>query len=185
MEKVWQKIDNWLRANASEIASDLLTGATQEEFAEVEKHIQIQFTQDFKQSYLIHNGQQGYADPLMGEWKILSLKHIRSEWDIMKKLYDESVFSDAISEPIGEIKSDWWNPKWIPIASNGSGDLICLDLDPDIGGNIGQVISFWHMDERREKLADNFQIWLQKFADDLESGQYKVKKSGQIVKIKS
>ena len=96
MEKIWEQIVNWLTANASEIADDILSGVTQEEITELEKYMQVKFPEDFKQSYLIHNGQQGYVDPLMGEWELLSLEHIKSEWDVMKKLYDEGEFADSV-----------------------------------------------------------------------------------------
>lgn len=185
MQKIWNKIENWLKSHNSAIFNNLSSGATEEKIMRIEDEMNIQFPEDFKQSYLIHNGQESETTPLIEEWELLSLEYILDEWHIMKNLYDQGRFLDATSKPIGEVKSDWWNPKWIPIASNGAGDLVCLDLDPAVGGNIGQIISFWHMDEQREKLADNFKSWLQQFANDLENGKYKVKKSGELIKIKS
>lgn len=169
MDQIWQRIEDWLKANYPEILDDLILGATVEEIAEVEEHIQISFPHEFKVSYLIHNGQEGDSEPLMDEWELLSLEYIVNEWDLMKDLYDRGDFKDVPSKPIdGSIKPNWWNLKWIPVASNGAGDLICLDLDPGSTGKTGQIISFWHMDEKRERIADSFEVWLLQFINDVD-----------------
>jgi cell wall assembly regulator SMI1 len=64
-------------------------------------------------------------------------------------------------EPVGPVKGEfWWNPLWIPIATNGGGDDICIDLDPAEGGKVGQIITFWHDWELREVILDSLEEWL-------------------------
>jgi cell wall assembly regulator SMI1 len=181
MEKIWNQIDFWLRANVPDIHSDLLAGATDEEIYSAEEHMDVKFPEDVKISYKIHNGQIGDASPLLGEWELLSLEDMINQWNIMKKLVDAGKFTNVASKPIGPVKADWWNIKWIPITYNGAGDLYCLDLDPAPGGEVGQIISFWHMDEKRERLASNFREWLQRYADELENGKYTVEDEKLVV----
>jgi len=97
---------------------------------------------------------------------------------VWKELFDAGEFDDpeefySYCEIDRLIKTNsCWNPKWIPIACNSSGDNYCLDLDPDIHGNYGQIITLWHDEEDRELVAVNFRSWLEKIAQDLENGVY-------------
>lgn len=174
MEDIWNRIESWLMVNAPDILNDLLPGATEEEIFSAQEHMSINFPEDVKTSYLIHNGQLGMSDPLMGEWQLLSLKDIQIQWDGLKELFDAGQFANVQSEPIGRVQADWWNIKWIPLAYNGAGDLYCLDLEPASGGEVGQIISYLHIEEERECVADNFLSWLNGFANDLEVGKYTV-----------
>lgn len=61
------------------------------------------------------------------------------EFDGDEVLNDKSCFS---SHPIGAIKRLYSNPKWIPIAHDGSGNYIGVDLNSDKLGENGQVINF-------------------------------------------
>jgi cell wall assembly regulator SMI1 len=76
--------------------------------------------------------------------------------------------------PTPAVKGLWWNPGWIPIVSSGSGHLICLDMDPNQAGNVGQVILFLHDDGQRPLIAHNLRAWFVRLADDLERGLYKI-----------
>ncbi len=95
-----------------------------------------------------------------------------------KELFDAGEFDDpecfsSYCELDRVIKINyWWNPKWIPITYDGAGNQDCLDLDPDINGNYGQIITLWHDCDDRELVAVNFRSWLEKIAEDLESGVY-------------
>jgi hypothetical protein len=44
----------------------------------------------------------------------------------------------------------------LPIASDGGGDSICVDLSPDEGGTVGQIILMCHDDGKRPRLALSF-----------------------------
>jgi cell wall assembly regulator SMI1 len=182
MQDIWNRIESWLKVNAPEIHSDLLPGAADEEVRSAEEHLGVKFPEDAKASFRIHNGQRGMASPLMGEWQLLPLENVMSQWDIMKGLSDAGKFANVKSKPVGPVRDDWWNVKWVPLAYNGAGDLQCLDFDPAPGGAAGQMISFWHMDEKRERLSNDFRSWLQGFADDLEAGKYKVE-DGTLNKV--
>jgi cell wall assembly regulator SMI1 len=51
-----------------------------------------------------------------------------------------------------------------------AGDHHCLDLAPAPGGDVGQVILWWHDDDKRTIQAKSFREWLDRFAYELEAG---------------
>ena len=87
----------------------------------------------------------------------------------MAELNDGGDFDDLEATADEGIKEVWWNTKWLPIASNGLGDLICFDLAPAKGGNKGQVITFRHDQGRRERLAWSLGEWLAATADEIQA----------------
>jgi cell wall assembly regulator SMI1 len=182
MQDIWQRIEAWLATNAPEILEDLLPGAHEEAIHTIEEQVGIQFPDDVKASYTIHDGQRETAPALMGEWALLSLQAIARQWSPLKALYDAGTFpqADALVEAHAPVRANWWNIRWIPMTHNGAGDFYCLDMDPAPWGSQGQVITFWHMDTKREKIADSFRSLMQKFADDLYAGRYKVE-HGKLV----
>ena len=56
---------------------------------------------------------------------------------------------------------------WIPFASDGHGDYLCLDLAPATFGKKGQIISFSHESGKRRLVAESFGEWLRDLADEL------------------
>ncbi len=167
----WASIDLWLTENAPDLLDTFGQGADAEAIMAAETALGIQFPADFKKSVEIRDGQQ--SDILIGfveASEFLSLERILDEWRVWKDLYDSGEFKDCASEPTGPIKTDWWNPKWIPFTYDGSGNHLCLDLDPASGGAVGQIITMWHDDAERKVIAPNFQTWLHQVANSLQSG---------------
>lgn len=174
MEKLWQRIEAWLEEHAPRTLRDLNKGATAKGIAAAEKLMGVKFPEDVKDSYRLHDGQIGGA-PLMDEWQLLSLKVMTRKWKMLKQLYDAGKFEESKVKAKGPVKAEWWNPKWIPVGFNGAGDFYCLDFDPAPKGKEGQLISFWHVDDRREVVAKGFREWMKEYADDLKAGSYSVK----------
>lgn len=89
-------------------------------------------------------------------------------------MLDEKTFEDDGvpygSMPDKEFKNDWWNPKWIPVTYDGSGNYYFLDLDPADGGTYGQVITMCHDDSRRTLVANSFGEWIKEYNIKLQSG---------------
>lgn len=172
METIWRRIEAWLAANAPELLGSLNGGATSRELQETEAFLGVELPEDVRASFRIHNGQRDVAAGFIDGWEMLALERVRDEWRVWKELLDSGDFDGIASEPDGPIRSDWWNPKWIPLTYSGSGDHHCLDLSPAAGGTTGQIIVMWHDDPRRPLIAASFREWLQTFADDLDAGRY-------------
>jgi cell wall assembly regulator SMI1 len=172
MKETWTKIEDWLKKNAGQIYESLNEGATDEQFEELEDLIDKKLPEDFKSFYRIHNGQDQTSYGLIDAEEFLSVERIMDEWNVWKELYDKGVFVDSVSEADLGVKEAWWNPLWIPITYDGSGNHYCLDLSPDEGGKKGQIIRIWHDSPERELIADSFSEWMGYFVEDLENDEY-------------
>ncbi len=172
MEKLIDSLKNWLIHNVH-VESPLKTGASDEEFVALEKIVQVKLPEDFKQFYKFHNGQSEEAPYITPLGELLSLDGIAFQWGLWKELVDDNAFEGITSEPDGGIKNDWYNPKWIPFTYDGSGNHLCIDLDPAEGGHVGQVITMWHDEPGREWIAGSFQEWLSLFVHQLNDDYFR------------
>ena len=104
----------------------------------------------------------------------MSIERIIDEYNVWNQLYQEDDGSDFGCDPEDAgIKPDfWWNPKWISLTADGSGNSKMIDLDPSEQGTAGQIIQMWHDDAAREKVADSLREFLQNYVRDLEAGLY-------------
>lgn len=57
MQELWDRLETRLRANAPSVLETLQPGATEEQIAQTEALLSVQFPDDFKAAYRIHNGQ--------------------------------------------------------------------------------------------------------------------------------
>lgn len=170
MKQTWDRIEAWLKSNAPDLLRGLNPPAKVSAFAQLQELLGLQLPDDVRESYLIHDGQPETTGGLINATILLSLEEIGRQWSIWKELLDDGTFSDAHSQSPDGVKSDWWSPGWIPITHDGGGNHHCLDLDPAPGGQVGQIISFWHDDAERTILAPSFSAWLAAYADALERG---------------
>lgn len=152
--------------------------ADEQDILALEALIGATLPEDFKSIYRHMNGQayeQGYLFD-GEEW--LSLERIAQEWQVWKDLYDDATFEEegnlaGSSEPTdGAIKPFWWTPAWIPFTYDGSGNHLCLDLDPSDEGTRGQVIRMWHDDAERSLEAESFGAWVTQYVQGINNGEY-------------
>ncbi|MFC5704106.1 SMI1/KNR4 family protein [Cohnella faecalis] len=161
MKEIWIRLERWLEEEAPEILSDLNAGATEAEIAALEEATGLQLPSDLKESLNIHNGQNGEGQWLFAGWEFLSTERILDEWKVWKELYDKKSFDSWDVDAESGIANEWWNPAWIPITYNGSGDHHCIDLSPTKDGTIGQVITMWHDSDERRIVASSYRQWLE------------------------
>lgn len=176
MQEIWAEIEAWLRVNAPDMVHVLQPGASDAQIRELEDFLSIQFPEDVKSSYQIHNGQSTYEYGLINGREFLSLERIKDEWQVWKELLDSGTFQsddgqDQGSDPAPGIRNVWWSAKWFPLTHDGGGNHDCLDLDPAETGTFGQIITLWHDDAEREIVAPSFRAWLEQYSKDLKSGQ--------------
>jgi len=176
VKKVWIDIKVWIEGNAPHLLNYLGPPASIQDLQNFESKLGIRLSEGFKEFYMVHNGQINESECLIYEHTILPLKRILSEWKVKTDLLNEGEFIYdgviATSDPDPGIKNDWWNAKWIPVTSDGCGDNFCIDMDPDDGGRVGQIISMWHDAGWRELKSNSFEDWLTQYANDLVQGQY-------------
>jgi cell wall assembly regulator SMI1 len=176
MQEIWARIESWIRRNAPQVLDVLHPGASDVQIAELEEVLSIEFPEDFKASYRLHNGQSTYGYGLINGCELLSLERIRDEWQVWKTLLESGTFQtedgqDQGCEPAPGVCNVWWHPKWIPFTYDGGGNHDCLDLNPTESGTAGQIITMWHDEPAREIVAPSFQAWLNQYAESLEAGR--------------
>lgn len=168
----WERISAWLLVHAPKVYVSLRPGASEENIAAAETALSVKFPDSVRASFALHDGQEEEAPGLINGCELLSLERMIDESSIWTELLQEGEFQDAVSESDGPVRPDWWNPKWLPVTYDGTGNHHCIDLDPAEGGQPGQVIVMMHDDPYRPVIAPNFADWLEAFAEDLETGIY-------------
>jgi cell wall assembly regulator SMI1 len=172
---LWKRIDKALKAIPA-VKKSLKKGAKEEQIAQCETALGVPFPPDLRASYQAHDGQKAEAEGLFPEqfvdlesgFLLLSLDEIVQEWTTWKQLADGGEFRRNVAAPDAGVLGEWWNPKWLPFASDGGGDFLCVDLAPAMGGTVGQVILLHHAADGRPRKASSFQSLLALLAERLE-----------------
>jgi len=180
MDDVWIRIERFLAANQPLMLEGLASGATEEEIATFESTVGYRLPEDVRVSLKRHNGQmadpQRSGEPIGGllipfGWELLSLKWMLVEWREHRSISEDFGGDNDIETGNPGVKPYVFHPAWIPIAAEG-GNSLCVDLDPDIGGTIGQIIEFNHEQEGPKRIADDYRSWFESLADGFEAGKF-------------
>ncbi|NIE58555.1 molybdenum cofactor biosynthesis protein MoaA [Burkholderia sp. Ax-1735] len=166
LRETWQRLEAAFAADASRLPGGLNGPASDDEIAALQTALGTRLPDAFVDSLRIHDGQADSGDEFSGSDALLSAREILAQWRIWKGLVDGGDFDGMESEPDPGVADDWYNLKWIPFTHDGSGNHLCIDLDPAEGGCSGQVIRVWHDDARRERIAESFSAWLARVADE-------------------
>ena len=168
IKTIWSRIEAGVRDRYPSERRELPPGATLEEIKEVEDAVQLRLPKSVYESYLLHNGsariwisELGFLMPLIDRdaRKPNSGFGVLNLWRRMLVVAEE--LADERSDPVGPIRDDHWNVKWIPLTENDCGDFICLDFAPAKGGKKGQVIEWWARGGAQRVLANSFAEWLE------------------------
>lgn len=192
----WKRIELWLASKVPSLATSLAKPATDEVIDRVENQMEIDFPPDLRESYLVHDGAEYgegelniFPAPLDSDEEmafcLLPVTEILSEWEVWRDLIDDGEFDDLEVTADLEVQDVWWSKGWIPVAGNGGGDFICVDLRPAEEGQVGQVICAWHDDDVRTLVADSWSDYLAMLAEQMESGHLSYSEDDGLVHIGS
>jgi cell wall assembly regulator SMI1 len=172
VEKSWSRITEWLGRKAKRVRKKLVAGASEEEIARAEQALGLSLPEDLRASYRIHNGAEDSGlFPASGldenGYSPLSLA------EVLEERHESSPASDKYVTADEAVQARHWHPHWLPFASNGGGDYLCVDLAPAPGGTPGQVIEWLHETSERKRVAPSLGDYLRDLAEGLEAGRYK------------
>ncbi|WP_052374247.1 SMI1/KNR4 family protein [Chondromyces apiculatus] len=170
IEATWARIERWLGQRAPEVLASLLPGVGEEGLGRIEREIGASLPEDLRASLKRHAGS---TRALSGEWELHPPAMILGTWTMMRGFAEDGVFPHGELTPgsvVGPLVPTWWTRGWIPVAGNGAGDHLCVDLSPAEGGTRGQVLRYLHDHEHREVIATGFGAWLGALANGLEQG---------------
>ncbi|MEO1330314.1 MAG: SMI1/KNR4 family protein [Pseudomonadota bacterium] len=161
-----------------EIRKGLPPGAAPERIAAAEAAIGRALTPELKAFLARHDGSaETFVAP---GWRLLSADLIIATWPAWVDLYQNACVPggylfdpDAdLRAPDGPAKGDlWMRLDWIPFAEDGTGDQLCIDLDPAPGGAVGQIVEFRHDDDARTVLAPGLAVWFERLAAEMADGR--------------
>ncbi len=167
LHSTWKLLEEWGEADATRLPGGFNGPAIDSDIAALNAALGVTLPSEFIDSLRMHNGLTAPGAAFADGEALLSAREIITQWSIWKRLVAGGDFDGMSSEPDQGIRDDWYNLKWIPFTHDGSGNHLCLDLDPAEGGTLGQVIRIWHDDEVRELVAGSFSEWLARVAAKL------------------
>jgi cell wall assembly regulator SMI1 len=168
---LWQNFEFWLKKNTF-FDGALNKGASEEEFNVAENTMSIRLPECFKEVYRVHNGQSINYPGVFPDGVLLPLDQIISHWKNWKVLENQNVFANIKSTPSEGVNPVWWDNKWIPIIYDESGNFCCIDLNPALVGNKGQIISFWRDSPERQIISLSYGEWFKQNVCSLIEGKY-------------
>jgi cell wall assembly regulator SMI1 len=180
VEQLWDRIHRLLGAVAPELLVTLTPGASDARIAATEQELGIAFPEDYRASLRIHESRFYLIDG----WSLDKLATSVARWKLFQRLTADGVLTTIESPAVrvdGAVRRQTWNQQWIPIARDGGGGDIALDLDPPPSGNLGQLIMLHHDSSPIACVAPSFRSWLEQLADDLEHDRYEVMREGGLV----
>lgn len=145
-EKLWQQIFEKGSPLEEQFQQslNLQLGASDEELKLVEATLGVTLPEEMKSFYRIHNGQvwKPGVNPFVRNLTLSPTSAIIENWQFLQEEFGPEDALELDHEE--QIKPVLWNKKWIPIAENGGGDYLCIDMDPSESGTVGQILYVWH-----------------------------------------
>jgi len=168
----WADIERWLLIHAPAAIPLLPPGASATVMDAAENRLGFALPYEVRDFLAVHDGSGGLWLHDRGEF--MSLDSILSSWNLDFDLWGDGN-NDEWANPHGPIKKHWFNRKWLPIVDARTGDYVCVDLDPPVGGEEGQLIAWYHDGGPRDVLASSFGGLLNEFVTELAGGRYAFK----------
>src|SRR5262245_40931883 len=176
MRDIWSRIEAWLRTHAPVLLESLEPGASAEQLDQAERELGRPLPGDFRESYLIHNGQRTVpalmcVPRLINGTELYCLDEVLSTWqDLSCAPAPES--SGRLVRTLGPVLPLWNTQSRIPFAGEFERYYDMLDFDPGPGGTPGQVVRTHHYEPFVCIIDKSFRAWMETFVYLLEGGVY-------------
>jgi cell wall assembly regulator SMI1 len=141
-----------------------------DDFKHIETLTGCMLPDNFKQLYVMHNGELPGEHLLILGFYWLSLQNIEYEIRLQLEIAADYEF-DTISYQKDYIQEVTWNPGWIPFAADGSGNFIALDLAPGPKGTKGQIISCGRDEQEMVVIANSLESFYSFILDQFQAGR--------------
>lgn len=167
VKEIWASIKKKIKA--ADKFANFSRAAAKKDIEKIQSSTGLPLPADFLDSLKTIDGHDGLIPADLARagttFDLLPAGAVNYHWNSLKSLADAGEFKDRDPACEKGILPQWWAPGWIPIASDGGGDFLCLDLTPAPGGSHGQIITLNHEHGKREILAPCFTDFLQKISD--------------------
>lgn len=171
ISSLWKRLSDWLQVNSPPTFETLRPGAGEERIRYLEEGFGFHFPPPIRTFFGLVEGQ-GTDAPcgLFEGWSLLNFEELLQEWEALGDALTSAPTAEAIAFH-GPLKRVYATRGWIPFATDFGGGLLCFDLEPGLGGQVGQILELDHEGSHRRVLAPSLELFLEKMITDLESGR--------------
>jgi len=133
-------------------------GASEKEISDLEKSVNQILPASYIDLLKTYNGEKKSLGVMAG-FEFLTIEDVKVQWDFFKTAEGEREPHSLYQK--NKIKNELYSVKRIPFAYDGSGNLLCIDYDPNIEGKEGQILYLPCGDpEPVSVIADDFDEFL-------------------------
>jgi cell wall assembly regulator SMI1 len=191
---LWNRYVAWLAAHVPAAHANLAPGASDERIGALEQALQASLPEPVKVVWRINDGQRATmltnhivkATPCVPTLSFLSTEmvgRVWSEWEALRRDVPPDqlaeLHSGTRSVVKGVVKPLYTSASWIPLwADPARADYVGLDLDPDTGGAMGQIINFGRNEDDHHQFATDFEDLLVFLVDEVEAGGWQASEMG-------
>ncbi|KAI0797619.1 hypothetical protein C8Q75DRAFT_10744 [Abortiporus biennis] len=186
--QTWNRLRTWLGNEYPELGDTLNFGILPEDLAQVEMAFGFALPQTVRDSYLCVDGQEpesaaGCSEGLFFGLTLLPLEDVLEEWRFWREVDSDpntganpKLKEIMQSIPPGWVRKEYSCRGWIPLIADKAGNYLGIDMNPDEGGAVGQVIVFGRDFDTKVVMwrgdgPGGWARWLAGFVEDLESGE--------------
>lgn len=163
-----------------DLIANLNAPVDEQTLIELEGRLELTLPEDFREFYLLHNGERDQLGLVFG-LPLLPIEEIYREWQAWQELAAEDYFNldlAVISVPLGAIKEIYAHPGWLPFVKDWGGNHLAIDLDPAQNGRYGQVFNFGRDENTRYVIALSFADFLAFILAQLRAENYLIHRTG-------
>lgn len=175
VQAVWTRLEHWLADHLAALANDLAPSATEADLEALADRTGLALSEDLRAVYRRHDGQQSPVPGLFFGLRFLSASEAGDEWARWAELLrdDPDLAADVTvdSVPEGAVRPVYFFESWLPVATDGAGNGLAVDLDPGPNGTPGQVITFGADEPTRRVVAASLPDFVGWCAQTCEAGE--------------
>lgn len=168
-QSIWKEYDDFLNDICQQYLIPLNPGNAKETCLQVLQLLRKESAEEFIALYQLCNGQDeglwldfieavGVAYGHLNGYPLMTLEEILVE--VKESVKHEGVKAPVKSIPAGYVKDTFMLGNKIPIHHDGGGNYTAIDLDPDVNGSYGQIISVDHEYDERVVLAKSLKEYI-------------------------
>lgn len=186
IQKNLKIITEWFEEHSPETMKGLNPPTTPDEVERLESLLGFPLPQSFKEFLYIYNGETWDSLCLLGDFnRLLSCNEIADKYLLDQELaksidgpeHSSTAFwKDRVLKQIifvkGSVKPILNHPNWVPFSCMNGDVYRYIDFDPAPNGIIGQIIEVDPECCTYEVLADSFDDFLARYAQQLIEGQF-------------